>query len=198
MSARTDSARQADDSPRREAILNAALDLFCERTFEGAAVPLIASNAGVSAGTIYHYFESKEALVNALYQHWKGHLKQMLADEAPRGAPAREEFQHWWRTLWRFASKYPRAFAFLETHHHAAYLDATSLAISDGLLDGARAFVRRGQRARTVRRGNPDVLIAMVLGAFTGLVKLTDGEGLDYSARAVADTEECAWRMISG
>ena len=58
-------------SDKREAIMQAALELFVERGFYGTAVPEIADRAGVGAGTIYRYFESKEALVNALYREQK-------------------------------------------------------------------------------------------------------------------------------
>ncbi|MGN6106845.1 MAG: helix-turn-helix domain-containing protein, partial [Kofleriaceae bacterium] len=53
---------------KREAIIAAALELFVERGFFGTAVPEIAERAGVGAGTIYRYFESNEALVNAIYR----------------------------------------------------------------------------------------------------------------------------------
>ena len=56
---------------KREAITAAALELFVERGFYGTAVPEIADLAGVGAGTIYRYFESKEALVNAIYREQK-------------------------------------------------------------------------------------------------------------------------------
>src|SRR4051812_14698782 len=56
---------------KRESIMSAALDLFVERGFFGTAVPEIADRAGVGAGTIYRYFESKEALVNAIYREQK-------------------------------------------------------------------------------------------------------------------------------
>jgi TetR/AcrR family transcriptional regulator, repressor of fatR-cypB operon len=51
---------------KREAILNAALQLFTEFGFHGTAMPQVAERAGVGAGTIYRYFTSKEALVNTL------------------------------------------------------------------------------------------------------------------------------------
>src|SRR5690606_27876447 len=60
-------SQRAIVTDKREAILHAALELFVERGFWGTAVPEIAEKAGVGAGTIYRYFESKEALVNALY-----------------------------------------------------------------------------------------------------------------------------------
>ena len=70
--------RAANADERREAILAAALELFSERGFHGTAVPLVAEKAGVGAGTLYRYFESKEALVNALYQRWKGEFLSLI------------------------------------------------------------------------------------------------------------------------
>ena len=55
---------------KHEAILDAALALFVERGYHGTAVPAIAERAGVAAGTIYHHFESKEQLVNAVFELW--------------------------------------------------------------------------------------------------------------------------------
>lgn len=57
---------------KRELIMNAALALFVERGFDGTTVPMISEKAGVGAGTIYRYFENKEALVNSLYQKYVG------------------------------------------------------------------------------------------------------------------------------
>jgi len=73
--------RRAAVTDKREAIMGAALDLFVERGFHGTAVPEIAQAAGVGAGTIYRYFEHKEALVNALYRP----EKQAFAARGPDG-----------------------------------------------------------------------------------------------------------------
>ncbi|MDI5791109.1 helix-turn-helix domain containing protein [Bacillus licheniformis] len=41
---------------------------FADRGFDAATIPMIADKANVGAGTIYRYFDSKEALVNVLFQ----------------------------------------------------------------------------------------------------------------------------------
>jgi AcrR family transcriptional regulator len=46
----------------RDAILQAALQAFAERTYAGATMAEIARAAGVSTGNLYRYFETKEAL----------------------------------------------------------------------------------------------------------------------------------------
>jgi AcrR family transcriptional regulator len=183
---------------KRDGILDAALALFCEHTFDGTPVPLIAERANVGAGTIYRYFESKEALGNAVYRRGKETMRRLLVDEAPRGVPAHEEFSHWWRALWRFATEHPLAFAFLETHHHAPYLDDESRASGEPIFEGARALIRRAQREGAVRHVDADTLIAMVFGAFTGLVKSAANGQLTPSPKTIAETEERMWQMLSG
>jgi len=53
----------------RAAILRAALDLFQERGYEATTMRAIAEKAGVSLGSSYHYFPSKEHLVLEFYRH---------------------------------------------------------------------------------------------------------------------------------
>jgi AcrR family transcriptional regulator len=180
-------------SHKRDAILEAALDLFAAHTFDGTPVPLIAERAGVGAGTIYRYFDSKEALVNEVYRRWKLELKRRLVDEAPQGSPPREEFAHWWRALWSFATDHPTAFRFLETHHHEAYLDGESLAVGNAINEAAFAFARRAQKAGEARRIPPEMLVSMVFGAFTGLLKA----GVRPTPKVIAETEACAWQLLA-
>lgn len=51
---------------RREAILSVAQDVFLEHGFEGASMSQVAARLGGSKGTLYSYFDSKEALFAAL------------------------------------------------------------------------------------------------------------------------------------
>lgn len=49
----------------KEAILEATLEVFQERGYEGTTIPAIAERLGVSQGTLYNYFPSKEKLLFA-------------------------------------------------------------------------------------------------------------------------------------
>ncbi len=76
--------------PKRQLILDAALELFAERSFYGASVAEIADRAGVGAGTIYRYFKDKDVLVNELYQYWKREMTRAIAEDLPEARlPAR-------------------------------------------------------------------------------------------------------------
>ncbi len=51
---------------RREQILDAAMHVFAEKGFARATNKDIAREAGITPGLIYHYFDSKEALLKAI------------------------------------------------------------------------------------------------------------------------------------
>jgi AcrR family transcriptional regulator len=57
--------RQAD---RRRQILEAAVKVFAEKGFHASRVGDIAEEAGIAYGLVYHYFESKEDLLETIFR----------------------------------------------------------------------------------------------------------------------------------
>lgn len=53
-------------SRRRNQILEAATECFTENGFHQTGMKEICKKAGLSAGSVYHYFENKEAIIEAI------------------------------------------------------------------------------------------------------------------------------------
>ena len=192
----TQLASSEEKADKRAAILDAALTLFAERGFHGTSVPDIAKLARVGAGTIYRYFEGKEALANALYQVHKQELGQsLLTDFDPVAAP-RVAFHHFWHRAIGFARTNPRAFQFLELHHHAPYLDAKSHALEEKLLAMADTFITAATARQIFKDVQAGVLLAIVWGAFRGLVQGGCEKRLELTDTVVSQAEECLWEAI--
>ncbi|MGD8378963.1 MAG: TetR/AcrR family transcriptional regulator [Gammaproteobacteria bacterium] len=66
-----------DKEARRAEITRAATEVFAREGFQGASVEAIAEAAGVSKGTLYGYFENKEALFYATFQAFQGEVLSM-------------------------------------------------------------------------------------------------------------------------
>lgn len=62
-------ARQRRKQARPMELLDAALDLFVERGFKATRSEDVAARAGVSKGTLYLYYPSKEELLKAVISH---------------------------------------------------------------------------------------------------------------------------------
>ncbi len=185
-----------EDSPKREAILDAALVLFAELGYHGTPVPAVAERAKVGAGTLYRYFANKEALVNALFQKWKLRLAQELMEDFPLDASAREKFHEIWKRLAGFAQKHPQALDFLELHHHQSYLDAESLAVEQALLGPLRVLIEAEQRKLEFKAAPPEVLGAIVFGGFMGLVQMNRKGLMQLTPKVLSVAEQCMWEAI--
>lgn len=69
---------ECGDGSKRRQILSGARQVFLARGFDGASMGEIAKVAGVSKGTLYVYFDSKEALFEALTTEEKRGLAEAL------------------------------------------------------------------------------------------------------------------------
>ena len=181
---------------KREAILDAALELFAERGFYGTAVPLVAEKAGVGAGTIYRHFESKEALVNALFQREKASLGAAILKDFPYDKPARQQFRHFWRAQTEYAREHRVAMRFLELHHHGSYLDDKSRALELDILGRARAFFVGTTQQQVTKDLAPELLFAIVWGSFCGMMRAHWDGYMELSMEVIENAENCVWEAI--
>jgi AcrR family transcriptional regulator len=191
--------RPVVDDKRRK-ILDAALSAFAERGYHGVAVPEVADAAGVSTGTVYVYFDSKKALVNQVFRDAKGRLKSALLDGLPELDPYRiDDGQAWFVELWRrlgaFARSEPDAFRFLEMQDHVHYLDDESRALELSVL-APLWFAGKKLRARAAEPP-VDVAIALLWGAFVGVVKASRLGYLALDDRGLEQAGAACWRMIA-
>jgi AcrR family transcriptional regulator len=189
-------AQRKEDKRRR--VLDAALVLFAERGFHGTAVPLVAERAGVAAGTIYLFFESKEVLVNAVFQDTKARLRSALADGLDLAAPPRALFDAFWARLVGFVRAEPVAFHFLELQDHAPYLDPQSRTLEQEVLMPIFLACSRFQQEGVFRPEMPiDATMAFVWGAFIGLVKAARHGYLTLTEATLTQAREACWRAFA-
>ena len=77
--------RQRRKEARPQELLDAALSLFVEKGFVATRSEEVAARAGVSKGTLYLYYPSKEELLKAV-------IRQQLSSEIAAGALEAERF----------------------------------------------------------------------------------------------------------
>jgi TetR/AcrR family transcriptional regulator, fatty acid metabolism regulator protein len=76
---------------KRRLILDAAVRVFARRGFHHCRVSDVADEAGVAYGLVYHYFSSKEEILNTLFlERWQVML-DAIAEIDARPVPARDK-----------------------------------------------------------------------------------------------------------
>ena len=106
---------------KREAIVEAMLGVVAEYGFHGAPMSLVAERANVGAGTIYRYFQDKDAVIAACYQDLARRFYAGVRKEYPESRPVRERFLHVATAVVRHFLKAPRDLRFLQQFHDSPY-----------------------------------------------------------------------------
>ncbi|MDP1692905.1 MAG: TetR/AcrR family transcriptional regulator [Burkholderiaceae bacterium] len=94
--------RQRRKSARPHELLEAALTLFVEKGFAATRADEVARQAGVSKGTLYRYYPSKEELLKAVMAHYLSARIAASAEavrriDGPMAPALREMLVAWWR-----------------------------------------------------------------------------------------------------
>jgi AcrR family transcriptional regulator len=89
-----------DHEVRRNELLDIAQQMFFEGGYETTSVNDIIEKAGVAKGTFYHYFKSKEDLLDSLVDRWnEGTLERVRALVTEEEMPALEKLKLFFRTI---------------------------------------------------------------------------------------------------
>ena len=147
----------------KEAILEAALEVFRERGYEGTTIPAIADRAGIAQGTLYNYFPSKEKLLFACARAGgtPGAIFTGLREEVGRRSlPELLE-----DAAVGVASFYDlRLPAVLMRAARPLAADRPGVEFPRRALEAARDYFAAEVRAGRVRRGDPETLAVGFIG----------------------------------
>lgn len=143
---------RAEQKARRPAeILDAAFEEFVESGYVATRVEDIASRVGVTKGTVYVYFETKEQLFEAMIGHISEPLEGLLASASELKGTATERLQKTieliydlvvrdrrLRELMRFIIAEGSRFPQIVDRHHEAFIDPLDWQMQSLIDDGVR------------------------------------------------------------
>ena len=109
------------NSDKREEIMQAALELIAEHGFHGAPMAMVADRAGVGAGTIYRYFESKDVLIAEIFSELERKMVESLMQGYSRDRSLRERFIYLSTMIIRYFMANAVHFRFIEQYMNSPY-----------------------------------------------------------------------------
>jgi AcrR family transcriptional regulator len=177
---------------KRDAILDAMLDIVVERGFHDAPMSLIAQRSGASAGVIYHYFASKDEIIQALYQRVRMMKTEAILDGFSPDMDPRDAFIQGALNIYAFYRKHQREMRFYEQYEHAGFICAP---IQDSHDERAAAFAHRfsSQSKGGVLNDWPaDVLQEMTLGLIIRLAH----QPRKITQSVLRDIAESMWDVV--
>lgn len=74
----------------RMKILMAALEVFAEKGYTSSSIEQIAKKAGMAKGSVYHYFDSKEAVLEAVIINGMADFEEIMKEVHSKPSPAEQ------------------------------------------------------------------------------------------------------------
>lgn len=172
----------------KDRILDVAREMIAERGYHSTTTAMLASEAGISEGTIYRHFASKEDILLTILGDLDERYSRFIADLTAKGNGSHG-------TIERVLEAH---FAFVAENLHAIKIVVSSFGLlppsrqsMTSVIDRMREFtsraLERSMQMGVIRKVDPEstamVLVAMLLGLIE--MRLYWPETNDFSAEAV-------------
>jgi AcrR family transcriptional regulator len=169
-----------DDEPkwrrRKEArpaeIIDAAMDVFAESGFANAKLDEVARRAGVVKGTLYRYFDTKEALFRAVVHHLLANHLQIVENAATAFQSSLADFVPMLlgRAAHRLGDARLPGLARMVLTESRAFPDLAAVwhdELASRMLSLVAGMVAKAQERGEVRPGDPKLYAFSILGPMT-------------------------------
>ena len=114
----TTTKKAAPPSERRADLIRLAAELFAEKGFQATSVREIAKAAGILSGSLYHHFESKDAIVAEILTSYLRAIQDRYASVLASGKGPAESLHDLVLTSLEVASEQPQATAIYQNELH--------------------------------------------------------------------------------
>lgn len=110
------------DMSKRQKIINTSIKLFDNNGFHNTPTSKIAKESGVSVGTLFNYFPSKEDLIQEIYLEIKKRSHELIITDFKRSEDPYENIKYLWKKMVNWAVTFPDEFEFIEQFSHSPFI----------------------------------------------------------------------------
>lgn len=190
-------ARQIRSEVTRRKILDAAIEVFAEVGYAGAAWGTIIERTGMTKGALYHHFDSKESLASAIIEEGSETFLVALRNVCGPSSPALENMIHGTFTLANVLRSDKRVHAAEQlTFALNGFNEAAGRFCAD-LLDVVVAEARRASAEGDLRPDlDPAIVSESIVGAMLGRQLLSNAiPATNFNGDLIGRTSQ-VWELL--
>ncbi len=165
--------RTPDYDAHRRRILDAATALFAERGYETTGMRELAASIGMSPPAVYHYFDSKEALMDALIDDSLQGPQRGIS-RLPDGGSVREILMSagtgFMNAMSTRAARQRLEIVFLAAHHRGEWAERYLSRLSDPTESGLAEAIAKALPQTARGRVNPRWVAKQLVGSLLSFV----------------------------
>ena len=155
---------------KEQKILDTSLKLFVERGFHGTTTSEIAKSAGVATGTLFHYFKSKEELIDRLYVYTKESILEAAEGDYHDEKTFKDNVKSLWLNFVCFGIQEPYKFNFIMTFHCSPYVTTFSKERIENKFVDLLEVYRKGINNGEIKQIYDDLIIDYFWGNILNII----------------------------
>jgi len=182
---------------KRSNILNATEALLAERGFYGISMKLIAETADMAAGTIYRYFENKEALLFELHKHIRNESSQAIFAGWQDNLSAKQKYDLLWHNTFNAVLDNPKRLNVVEMLYFIPNINRQALSSYDALVfEPLIDFYQQGIDEGRFYDWKICALIALSFDSAINLAKKVLKEQIEVDQELINNVRNASWLII--
>lgn len=182
---------------KKEQIFKATLQLIGENGLHNTPMSMITKRSKVSAGTIYHYFSSKEELINSLYVEIKKEMGGIVYDGLDELKEYKDRFIFVCRNMFDFMSRNPLVLSFIEQCDNSPMITKASKNEGDKYHSPIIKLIEEGIDKGIIRKADLRLVLYLVYSSITSTIKLQISGEVKITGEMKKYAEEFAWKGIT-
>lgn len=177
---------------KEQRIMQAMLDLVNENGIHNTPMSQVSKRSGVSTGAIYHYFESKEELIRALYVN----VKTQLVDAALEGydikADVQARFVRIWRNHFDYLVVHPAHFSFIEQCSISPMITPDCKQEVNDYARPILGFLHEAIAFKKLKELDVELMIFLIYGSISAAVRMQMMHG-ELSDTQIGESVQYCW-----
>ena len=180
---------------KKNRILLTTLELVAKQGVHATPVSQIARESKVAVGTIYHYFDCKEAILREIYRMIRKDFAVILTPN--KEDKTREDiFKTYWRNLYHYYTSNPLAFEFYEFIARPPIIPQKLIEETKAYyIDHAQYFLN-GTKDGTLKNMNISLLVQIAVNTVVAAVSLKLNKSVPMNEKQLNDAANAAWDAI--
>ncbi|ULL16879.1 TetR/AcrR family transcriptional regulator [Paenibacillus sp. H1-7] len=182
----------------QRSVLETTLNIIIRKELQATSMSLIAKESGVSTGSIYHYFQSKEDIVNELYKAIVTFNGEYVREGLLQGRTIREKFELGWSRVVDLGKQYPQGFQFIEQYSFSPYIydEVKQEVYTGGWCGPMNQLYEEAIQQKLFISLNPKMMVQMHYGQFVYLLKAELHGIYELTRESVAEAIRSCWNAV--
>jgi AcrR family transcriptional regulator len=187
---------QSNIVDKKDSILRSTLELIKDNGFHRTPISLIAKKAGVAAGTIYHYFPSKDAIIFELHQQIKNRMVEEMLPSKNNQVGFKERFFAGWIGLCKYFIANPYSLIFIEQFNSSPYAKMANQKDSKATVNKFSEFFKSGMNEGYVKQMEYGLVASVVFGCIIATARYHIGGRFDFKDKDLCSIANILWDGI--